>query len=610
MDFWLHLLNLALVLSVLGFSLNLLVGYTGLLSMMHAAIYGVGGYAAAVGAASHGVPFPLTVAGAVVLACAFSLLTAWPALRVRGEYLILLTLALQAVASGVFVAWVDVTGGSSGLGGIGRPTVFGTSLVRPIHWLPVISVVFVVGWSAAYWVGHSPFGRVLKAIREDETATESLGKHVVYHKIAVFGVSGALAGLAGGTFAHYQAFVSPTSFSLDASIFLIAVVVLGGTGNLLGTVVGAVVLTVLPEGLRFLDLGSQFVGVIQKFLYGTLLVVFMIYRPKGLIPEGASLRAIFGFRRGGSPGDTDADPRQNGSPSASPSGTGTRGGDGRAGGPRPVETRAIRPTAGEDGSPADARDAIPLEAADLHKSFGGVKPADGIDVSLRAGTVTALVGPNGAGKTTLFNLLTGFVSPERGSVKIDGRAVTDLPPWKRVRLGLARSWQDVRLFQGLSVLDNVLLAVPEQEGEDLSTLFGRPLLVRRRHPSYVRRALDHLAFVGMEGRAESLVSSLAHGEQKLVSMARLAATEADILLLDEPASGIDRSWVNRILDLIRELAEQGCTICIVEHNLEVVRAVAERAYFMDAGRIVAEGTPEELITDPELADRYFGRSGR
>jgi branched-chain amino acid transport system permease protein len=578
MNYWFHILNIGLILSVLGFSLNLLIGYTRLVSMAHGAFYGVGAYATAIGAMRLGIPFPLTLVFGIVVTGAFALLVAWPALRVRHEYLILLTIAVQSVVIGVLLAWTDVTGGSSGLAGIPRPEMLGRRFTTPTEFTPWLLVFTAVAFLVAYWAGESPFGRVLRSIREDETATLALGKNVTYHKVGVFGISGLMAGSAGAVFAHYQAFVSPRSFDLDASIFIIGIIVVGGAGNLFGTLVGATLLASIPELLRFLDLGRQTVGVAQKFLFGVLLILFMLFRPEGIIPEG------FRFRRR----------REDG-----------RGTDGtRPGSERPRITVTERPT----GAPASSSSAPSgvLEATGLVKRFGGVTAAQDLDILLRPDRVTALVGPNGAGKTTVFNLLTGFITPDSGTVTLDGQPVDRLEPWRRARLGLVRTFQDVRLFQGLTVLDNVLVSMPEQPGEQLRTLYGRPRHVLLQQRENVERALEHLEVVGLRDRAWESTRSLAFGEQKLVSLARLAASGGRILLLDEPASGVDRNWVDAILSFIRNVSQQGRTVCIVEHNLDVVRAVADHVYFMDTGKVIAEGSPDALMADKHLASIYFG----
>ncbi|HET8578209.1 MAG TPA: branched-chain amino acid ABC transporter ATP-binding protein/permease [Methylomirabilota bacterium] len=568
MDFWLHVLNMIGLFTILGLSLNLLLGYAGMASMAHAAFFGVGAYATALTARDLGLPFPLTMAAAIILTAAVAGVVTFPALRVRGEYLILLTLAFQMVIYGLMLSWVDLTAGRTGISAIPRPRLLGTTLVTPIQFLPLVAVCAAGVFAIAHRIGESPLGRILKAIRDDELATLAIGKSVVRYKVLVFAVSGGLAAVAAALFAHYQAFINPFSFNLDRSIFLIALVVLGGTANLLGTVVGAVLFVGLPELLRFLQARQDIVDAIRNLVFGLLLVLFMRFRPEGFVPEHA--------RGSGTAGSAPAGP-----------------------------SGAIGDVLERPRAALDAPDAV-LSARGLRKSFGGIRAADDLSLVLPRGKVTALVGPNGAGKTTVFNLLTGFLTPDGGSVALGGADVTRRAPWRTVRLGLARSFQDVRLFEHLTVLDNVMAAIPRQPGERLGPLFFAPRRTAQAERRNREKALAYLAFVGLADKAGELAASLAFGEQKLVALARLIATEADVLLLDEPASGVDLQWVRRILDLIRQLAAAGKTVCIVEHNLEVVTAVADHAYFMEAGRIIAEGRPEELMADRRLAEIYFG----
>lgn len=567
MEFWVHVLNTILLFAILGVSLNLLLGYTGLVSMAHAALYGVGAYAAALAARAWGVPFPWTVPVAVIATAVLAGAVTLPALRVRGEYLILLTLAFQMVVYGLMLSWVELTGGRTGISGIPRPRLLGWSVVTPTAFLPIIGLAALVTVAVAFRVGESPLGRVLKAIRDDEHATLALGKSVVRYKLLAFCISGALAGVASALFAHYHTFINPFSFTLDRSIFLVALVVLGGTANLVGTLVGSALFVGVPEVLRFLQARQDIVDAVRNLIFGGLLVVFMRFRPEGMVPESA--------RRVGRIADV------------------------------PHAEVPLRPRITQ----ASAEGPV-LEARGLRKHFGGIVAADDLSLVLPRGRVTAIVGPNGAGKTTVFNLLTGFVSPEAGRVVLHGREVTATAPWRRVHLGLARTFQDLRLFERLSVLENVVLALPDQPGERLGPLFFAPGRVHRAEVAHRARALGYLRFVGLADRAAERAAALAFGEQKLLALARALATEADVLLLDEPAAGVDVQWVQRILELIRRLAAAGKSICVVEHNLEVVTAVADHVYFMEAGRIIAEGPPGALLADARLAEIYFGRSAR
>jgi branched-chain amino acid transport system permease protein len=249
-----------------------------------------------------------------------------------------------------------------------------------------------------------------------------------------------------------------------------------------------------------------------------------------------------------------------------------------------------------------------LEVRDLSKRFGGIIAADALDMDLHKGTITALVGPNGAGKTTVFNLLTGFIRPDSGSVKLNGAELVGQSPDEIARRGMVRSFQDVRVIPRLTCLENVMLGVQSQPGEKLLPLFLGGRASARGEEQAREKALEWLRFVGMGGFAGLPGAALSYGQSKLISFARVLATEADVLLLDEPASGVDTKWVDTLLDLVLAVKEQGRTVCIVEHNLHVVGRLADHTYFMELGRITAQGTIEELTHSERLAEAYFGSS--
>jgi branched-chain amino acid transport system permease protein len=249
---------------------------------------------------------------------------------------------------------------------------------------------------------------------------------------------------------------------------------------------------------------------------------------------------------------------------------------------------------------------VVVKCQGLAKRFGGIVAADDLDLELRKGTITALVGPNGAGKTTVFNLLTGFIKPDRGSVLLNGEELVGRQPDAVARLGMVRSWQDVRLFARLSCVDNVALGIQHQTGETLAGLFLTPARANRVVKETTDQAMKLLRFVGMQNFANLPAGALSYGQSKLISLARLLATDAAVLLLDEPASGIDTQWVDTLLAMVETVRDEGRTICIVEHNLAVVGQLADHTYFMELGRITAEGTMHELTGSARLAEAYFG----
>jgi branched-chain amino acid transport system permease protein len=227
-------------------------------------------------------------------------------------------------------------------------------------------------------------------------------------------------------------------------------------------------------------------------------------------------------------------------------------------------------------------------------------------MDLSEGEIVGLIGPNGAGKTTLFNVITGFYSPDTGSVSFAGKDISGLPAHRITQLGIARSFQDLRLFHNMTVLDNVLVARPRQTGENLMWAFLRFGKVSREEKENRQKALGYLQFVGLADKADELAGNLSFAEQKLLSLARLLATEARLILLDEPASGLDQMIMESLFPLVKDLVKFGKTICIVEHNMEVIRAMVDEIVFLNEGRVLARGTPEQIMKAPELAEIYFG----
>ncbi|MBW2285085.1 MAG: branched-chain amino acid ABC transporter permease, partial [Deltaproteobacteria bacterium] len=285
MDYIIHILIMICIYSILGVSFNLILGYTGLIAMCHAAFFGIGAYAAALVGIHLGLNFLAGIFAGMVVAGVIGLLVALPAIRVRDEYLIVTTLALLMIIYTVMMNWLDVTRGAAGLSGIPRPRLFGLEISTPAHFLPLMVVFGLLCVLASRRIVTSPFGRALKALREDEVAAEALGKNIASYKIRVFVLGGALAAVAGALLAHYTTYISPFYFTLTDSIFIFAVVIVGGTANLWGPVLGAALLVSVTEALRFLDISPLIVGFTRQMAYGLILVLFMWFRPQGLLGE-------------------------------------------------------------------------------------------------------------------------------------------------------------------------------------------------------------------------------------------------------------------------------------------------------------------------------------
>jgi branched-chain amino acid transport system permease protein len=291
MEYLLHILILIGIYTILSVSLNLIVGYTGLLSIAHAAFYGVGAYIAALMALNLHSPFLVNIVCAVILSGLLGVLVGIPSLQVRDDYFVIATFAFQVIIFSVLNNWVSFTGGPMGLPGIPQPTVFGVTISSHFGFLLLVGFFCALTLWITGRIVRSPFGRVLKAIREDEVFAQTAGKNVAAHKVLVFMIGAGMAAVAGVLYAHYISFIDPTSFTVMESIFILTIVIIGGAGSMWGPVLGAVVLVVLPELLRFVGLPSAVAANLRQIIYGGLLVAMMMWRPQGLLGE-------YAFRKG------------------------------------------------------------------------------------------------------------------------------------------------------------------------------------------------------------------------------------------------------------------------------------------------------------------------
>lgn len=247
-----------------------------------------------------------------------------------------------------------------------------------------------------------------------------------------------------------------------------------------------------------------------------------------------------------------------------------------------------------------------LELKNISKFFGGVKAVNKVSLGFESGKITGLIGPNGAGKTTVFNLISGFIRPDEGEIFYKGKNITGLPPWNIAQTGVGRLFQDVHAFQRMTVLDNVITGVKKQKGGNpfISVLAPWKVIKEERH--LTDKAMELLDFVGLADKANDLAENLSYGQQKLLSIARVLAADADVLLLDEPTAGVNPKMISALLDVIRKIAKDGKTVVVIEHNMNVVIEIADWVYFMDEGQVISFGLPNEVLGDPEVRAAYIG----
>ena len=567
MDYVLHVIIFILIYAILVQSLNLIMGSVGIVSMCHAIFSAIGAYTAALISINTGQSFIFSACLGFVIAAGVGAMIALPSLRVRDEYLIVFTIGFQMVAYEFLLTARRITEGQGGIPGIPSAAFFGFEFDTPTKFLVLITIVTFLCFLVCYRLINSPFGRVLKAIREEESACRALGKNSLLFKVITFAVGGGLAAIAGSMMAYYVSFVSPFTFILDVSISIIVMVVLGGVANFWGPLVGAAILVGLPEVLRFVPGAADVIDVIREILYGLILMFLMLFRPQGiLIEKPRDYRKIL----------------------------------------KGADKNHIYNPLSQDKTPIKfGSDTIQVN--NVSKSFGGLKAVDGASLKLPYGDIVGLIGPNGCGKTTLFNLITGYLKPDTGTISINDKPMVNMASYQIVDQGVARSWQDVRIFNGMSVIENVLVACPKQKGENLLQLFFNPGAVKRQENNNLFRSLKYLEMVGLSDKANELSVNLSAAEQKLVAIARLLATECPILLLDEPTAALDFDSVKKIIGLIKKIAkETRKSILLVEHNLDVVRGLVDKAYFMSEGKVIEFGTPADLMSNPKLVEVYFG----
>lgn len=433
MQIWLNYLVQILIYSGFAVSLNLLLGYAGQVSVAHAAFGAIGGYTMGYTTTVHGWPFLAGVLLGTAIALVAGILLALPAMKLTVEYLILLTLAVAFVILGVLSTFSQL-GGTYGLIGIPKASIFGFELSRPSDWVIPAGVMLIIVFLICHRMGESAYGRVLKGIREDATAVQAMGKNVFLFKLTVFGAASAMAGLAGGFYAGWLRLATPSVFGFPFALTLFAIVIFGGMANLWGSILGSIVVVLLEPLLRnVIDLEASTASVVQLIIYGATLTALMFLRPQGAIPEGSHPLGRLRYAVAGEGGSAFGRLRHG-----------------------PIDNRREM-LDDEDWEPEFDHDEnssvltvaqrqqrwneapVVLEARGISKRFGGVTAAHDLDIDLRAGTITALVGPNGAGKTTVFNLLTGFIPPDSGSVRLNGQELVGLGPDRIARMGLVRS---------------------------------------------------------------------------------------------------------------------------------------------------------------------------
>lgn len=562
----LHIINLVAVSAILAMSLDLLFGFLGQLSLAHASFYGVGAYVASLLTISGDLPFWGATPVAMVACAVLGALLGAPAMRLTGFYLAMATMAFGVIVSTLLVQSVSITGGPNGLPEIPPPQLFGIELIGPqrgvignYYYLLLVSALLVYIFLRRVTSGRT--GRTIAAVRESALAAASVGVNVRSVQVLVFAVSCALAGLAGSLYAHLILYISPETFTVTNSLVALLGVVLGGIGTLWGPVIGAGLLTVLGEVTR--NFGSY-----QLLMYAVAIILVIQVVPHGI--SGLLLQ----LRR----------PKRNHEPLV----------------PDDARETVVLPR-GER-----INGGVLLRAEDVSKRFGGLKALDQVSFDVKSGEIKALIGPNGSGKTTLFNCLSGFDTPNAGTVCFGGNAISGWPAHRIARAGMARSFQIVQLFGQSTVKDTLLLAGQRRHPASVLSVILGTSGSHRADEENSRAADALLAEAGLWDVRDQISSTLPYGLQRILEIARAVATVPRLILLDEPAAGLNTGEAFQLAAYLRRVRDRGVTVLIVEHNMAFVLGLADSAIVLDRGQKIAEGTPSEIRGDRAVIGAYLG----
>jgi ABC-type branched-subunit amino acid transport system ATPase component/ABC-type branched-subunit amino acid transport system permease subunit len=558
-DFVVHLAQTFAYTAIAVIGLNLLLGMTGQMSLGQAGFYALGAYGSALTALKLGWPLWLSVPFGVLVASVFGMVVGVFALRTRGLYLAMTTLAVGFVIDILAQRWVNLTGGTMGLMAI--PQIDFGDLARGSVWyLYVAGACLLLVQVISHYVADSWIGRSMRALRESETFALSVGIRVPRWRSATFAISAAMAGLGGALFAHQSGFIGSDAFTVRLSIALLIAAVIGGLGSRSGPLLGTALLLLIVETIA----GLEKYGLI---VYGAILLTVLLAFPKGAAGLVDWLVAHTRLRA-------------------------------------TVEPPALAPSGGVGKVLAAGLRGCELVIDSVTKRYAGVLAVDAVSVTVRAGTVHGLIGPNGAGKSTLINVIAGLYRADSGYVLLDGRDIGMLSPPERARLGVARTFQNLQLIEGATVAENVMLGFAPRRSvlQDFRAWWlGRGFEAEERS-----EALAILRFLGIESQADKAPAELSYGHRKLVELARAIAQRPRLMLLDEPIAGLNTAEAREIADVVRQLRSLGVTILLVEHNMEFVMSLCDTVSVLDHGELIATGAPNEVQNDERVIDAYLG----
>ena len=566
-DYEQSVLIVCFLFAIMASGWNIISGFAGYVSLGHSVFLGIGMYTGSILGQYFNLPTYYFFLVAMLVSVLIAVIIGAVILRTKSHSFVIITIALLLSVQLIFSNWRSFTGGAEGI-------IFRSpSWVRQLGNMPyyyMFFTIFLLTISLVWFITRSRLGAGFIAIRDDEAKAGSIGINTTQYKIIAYGLSAAPFGLAGAVYAQYLGFVNPIgAFNILLSVYLVLSALVGGKGTMWGPVLGGFIIALANEVATVSSGGIS----ARVLIMGIILVATVMFLPQGIL---TSIKTITMRRRSAKKSVAFIDQASIAEPNTAIS-----------------IDKIVRPESGQ----VHKSDVI-LKVTDIYKSFGGVKAVNGVSLEVKRGSITGLIGPNGSGKTTLFNCITGTYDIERGSVVLNGEEISKLQPWVRAHKGLGRTFQITKLFKSMNVLDNLVAPLEKPS--------YKKMLANKIQGDEVDRAREVLSFMGLSSFEQSKVGALSFGQQKLIEFAQILMLRPDIVMLDEPASGINPTLIERLSKAIKRLNEAGTTFLIVEHNIPLVLSLCDYVHVLSAGELMVSGTPDKIRNDEAVIEAYLG----